>query len=85
MKPTTLVPNPTALQRFALHATKTCAVEASAYGKCIVATHTDVHKDACKAEFEKFGRCLREAVRFSLSFNSRRYSGAHDRVFRDFR
>ncbi|KAI0058068.1 hypothetical protein BV25DRAFT_1811305 [Artomyces pyxidatus] len=52
----------TPLRRLALHSTTTCATHASAYGKCIVATYTDVQKDTCKAEFEKFGACLREAV-----------------------
>jgi len=51
------------LQRLAIHSTTTCAGQASAYGKCILATYTDVRKDACKEEFAKFGQCLREAVR----------------------
>ncbi|KAH9961607.1 hypothetical protein BC827DRAFT_1203190 [Russula dissimulans] len=50
------------LRRFAVASTATCAKEASDYGKCIVATHTDVHKDICKAEFDKFGACLRQAL-----------------------
>ena len=53
----------TPLKRLALHSTSTCAAQASAYGKCIVATYTDVRKDSCKAEFDKFGACLRTAVR----------------------
>lgn len=53
----------TPLKRFAYASTTTCATQASEYGKCIVATYTDVRKDACKAEFEKFGACLRAAVR----------------------
>lgn len=28
-------------------------------------TYTDVRKDACKEEFERFGACLRTAVSFS--------------------
>ncbi|KAI8993909.1 hypothetical protein BD414DRAFT_394563, partial [Trametes punicea] len=52
----------TPLRRLALHSTTTCAAVASAYGKCILATYTDVQKDACKEEFAKFGACLREAV-----------------------
>ncbi|KZT28944.1 hypothetical protein NEOLEDRAFT_1057193 [Neolentinus lepideus HHB14362 ss-1] len=52
----------TPLRRFAVHATTTCATHAEAYGKCILATYTDVRKDACKEEFAKFGACLREAV-----------------------
>ncbi|KAH9839544.1 uncharacterized protein C8Q71DRAFT_517263 [Rhodofomes roseus] len=56
---TTLTP----LRRFATHTTTTCSVQASAYGKCILATYTDVRKDACKEEFAKFGACLREAMK----------------------
>ncbi|EIW82928.1 hypothetical protein CONPUDRAFT_31225, partial [Coniophora puteana RWD-64-598 SS2] len=55
---TTLTP----LRRLAQHSTTTCAAQATAYGKCIVATYADVRKDMCKAEFEQFGRCMREAV-----------------------
>ena len=51
------------LRRFAVHTTTTCAVQAHAYGQCILATYTDVRKDSCQAEFAKFGACLREAVR----------------------
>lgn len=50
------------LQRLAWHSTTTCAAQASAYGKCILATYTDVKKDICREEFAKFGACLREAV-----------------------
>ena len=52
----------TPLRRFATHTTTTCSAQASAYGKCILATYTDVRKDACKEEFEKFGACMRQAV-----------------------
>ena len=52
----------TPLRRFAFHSTTTCSAAASAYGKCILATYTDVHKDTCKEEFQKFGACMREAV-----------------------
>ncbi|KZV70697.1 hypothetical protein PENSPDRAFT_541610, partial [Peniophora sp. CONT] len=52
----------TPLKRFAKASTTTCAVQATAYGKCILATYTDVQKDICKTEFEQFGRCMREAV-----------------------
>ncbi|KAH9930384.1 hypothetical protein B0H21DRAFT_699987 [Amylocystis lapponica] len=52
----------TPLRRLAVHSTSTCSAHASAYGKCILATYTDVKKDACKEEFAKFGACLREAV-----------------------
>jgi len=51
------------LQRLALHSTSTCASQAAAYGKCILATYTDVKKDACAEHFAEFGRCLRTAVR----------------------
>ncbi|EPQ57391.1 hypothetical protein GLOTRDRAFT_38198 [Gloeophyllum trabeum ATCC 11539] len=60
---TTTTTKSRALRRFALHATSTCATQAEAYGKCILATYTDVRKDACKEEFAKFGACLRESVR----------------------
>jgi NADH dehydrogenase [ubiquinone] 1 alpha subcomplex assembly factor 8 len=50
------------LRRFAKASTVTCAAEATVYGQCILATYTDVRKDICKAEFEKFGACMRKAV-----------------------
>ncbi|KAH7927134.1 hypothetical protein BV22DRAFT_990070, partial [Leucogyrophana mollusca] len=52
----------TPLRQLALHSTTTCSTHATAYGKCILATYTDVKKDVCQQEFEKFGQCLREAV-----------------------
>jgi hypothetical protein len=57
----------TPLRRLALHSTRTCATQASAYGQCILATYKDVKKDVCKEEFTKFGQCLREAVWESLA------------------
>ncbi|KAF7792296.1 hypothetical protein EIP86_003332 [Pleurotus ostreatoroseus] len=51
------------LRRFAYASTTTCAAQASAYGKCVVATYTDIRKDSCKEEFEKFGKCMREAMK----------------------
>jgi hypothetical protein len=57
----TTTPN-TPLRRFAVHSTVTCAAQATVYGKCILAKYTDVTKDACKEEFAKFGKCMREAV-----------------------
>ena len=51
------------LQRLALHSTSTCSSQAAAYGKCILATYTDVQKDACAEQFAEFGKCLRTAVR----------------------
>jgi hypothetical protein len=52
----------TPLRRLAYHSTTTCAAQASIYGKCILASYTDLKKDACREEFAKFGRCLRNAV-----------------------
>ncbi|KAI0000346.1 hypothetical protein BJV77DRAFT_934504, partial [Russula vinacea] len=52
----------TPLRRLANASVTTCAKEASDYGKCIVATYADVHRDTCKAEFDKFGACLRQTV-----------------------
>ena len=52
----------TPLRRLATHSMTTCATQAAAYGKCILGTYTDMKKDACKDEFEKFGKCMREAV-----------------------
>ncbi|KAF9793261.1 hypothetical protein BJ322DRAFT_1103677 [Thelephora terrestris] len=51
------------LQRLALHSTSTCASQAAAYGKCILATYTDVKKDACAEQFAEFGKCLRTAMK----------------------
>ncbi|KAF9227419.1 hypothetical protein BS17DRAFT_695369 [Gyrodon lividus] len=53
----------TPLKRLALYSTTTCSAQATVYGKCILATYTDVRKDSCKQEFEQFGQCLRQAVR----------------------
>ncbi|KAJ7644899.1 hypothetical protein FB45DRAFT_669979, partial [Roridomyces roridus] len=50
------------LARLALHSTATCSSDATVYGKCILATYTDVSQDACKAEFAGFAKCLRDAV-----------------------
>ncbi|KAH7888761.1 hypothetical protein F5I97DRAFT_1803594 [Phlebopus sp. FC_14] len=58
----TKTPKNTPLKRFALHSTITCSQQATAYGKCILATYTDVRKDSCKEEFQKFGQCIRRAV-----------------------
>ncbi|KAK7030759.1 hypothetical protein R3P38DRAFT_2930361 [Favolaschia claudopus] len=52
----------TPLKRLAIHSTSTCAAQASAYGKCILATYTDVTKDVCKEDFAKFAKCLRDAM-----------------------
>ncbi|KAG1765508.1 hypothetical protein EV702DRAFT_68453 [Suillus placidus] len=53
----------TPLRQLALHSTTTCSSHATAYGKCILAVYADVRKDSCKQEFEKFGQCLREAMK----------------------
>ncbi|KIY67739.1 hypothetical protein CYLTODRAFT_352562 [Cylindrobasidium torrendii FP15055 ss-10] len=58
---TTAVERP--LRRLAVASTTTCASQASAYGKCIVATYTDVRKDTCKDDFLKFAKCVQSAVR----------------------
>ncbi|KAJ7512580.1 hypothetical protein B0H11DRAFT_1951784 [Mycena galericulata] len=52
----------TPLRRLAVHSTATCSIQASSYGKCVLATYTDVTKDVCKEEFVKFAKCLREAM-----------------------
>ncbi|KAH8080284.1 hypothetical protein BXZ70DRAFT_1012527 [Cristinia sonorae] len=56
-------PTTTPLRRLAVASTVTCSQQATVYGKCILATYTDVKKDACKEEFAKFGACLREAMK----------------------
>ncbi|KAJ3735769.1 hypothetical protein DFJ43DRAFT_1056966 [Lentinula guzmanii] len=63
MTPTGTIQTTKPLKRLAVHATTTCAEQASAYGKCILATYTDVRRDICKEEFDKFGRCLHEAMK----------------------
>jgi len=60
------------LKRFALHSTKTCATQATKYGKCVVASYTDVSKGMCKQEFSEFRQCLRQAVRLSYDLRFRR-------------
>ena len=52
------------LKRLAYHSTATCSAQAAAYGKCIVATYSDVTKNTCKDEFLLFKRCLSNAVCF---------------------
>jgi len=52
----------TPLRRLAYHSTTTCSAQASVYGKCILASYTDIKKDACREEFAKFSKCLTEAV-----------------------
>ncbi|KAF8977652.1 hypothetical protein BDQ17DRAFT_1232246 [Cyathus striatus] len=51
------------LKRLAFASTTSCASQASVYGKCVLATYTDVRKDICKDEFIKFAECLRKHVR----------------------
>lgn len=50
------------IKRLAFHATTTCSAQATAYAKCIIATYTDVTKDICKDEFNRFRSCVRESV-----------------------
>ncbi|KAJ0424836.1 hypothetical protein BJX62DRAFT_200610 [Aspergillus germanicus] len=45
------------IEKFA-KATSKCAVEAAAYGKCIVADYQGVHKDMCAKEFMKLKDCF---------------------------
>ena len=65
--PSTTTTTTKPLQRLALHSASTCASQAAAYGKCILATYTDVKKDACAEQFAEFGKCLRTAVRLCYS------------------
>ncbi|KAJ7754356.1 hypothetical protein DFH07DRAFT_1061244 [Mycena maculata] len=60
----------TPLSRLALHSTAACSVQATAYGKCILAIYTDVTKDVCKEDFAKFAKCLREAKALILNGGS---------------
>ena len=66
-----VTPGLTPLRRFAAAATTTCAAQANAYGQCVLATYTDIRKDSCKAEFDKFGECMRQVVRTILSTQNR--------------
>ncbi|KAJ4483347.1 hypothetical protein J3R30DRAFT_3367021 [Lentinula aciculospora] len=74
MRTATVPPTIKPLKRLAVHATTTCAEQASIYGKCILATYTDVRQDICKAEFQKFGQCIREAVRLEIRHPLIQYS-----------
>ncbi|KJA14131.1 hypothetical protein HYPSUDRAFT_49422 [Hypholoma sublateritium FD-334 SS-4] len=51
------------LKRLATNSTTTCAIQATIYAKCVVATYTDVTKDICKDEFQLFRMCLRNALK----------------------
>ncbi|KAJ7616632.1 hypothetical protein FB45DRAFT_934609, partial [Roridomyces roridus] len=62
MNPLTATTTQRPLARLALHSTATCSAHATGYGKCILATYTDVSKDACKEEFARFAKCLRDAM-----------------------
>ncbi|KAI1016069.1 hypothetical protein LB504_008961 [Fusarium proliferatum] len=44
------------IQKFA-KAVSQCSVEATAYGKCIVADYNAVHKDKCAQEFMRLKDC----------------------------
>ena len=50
------------LKRLVYHSSMTCSAQATVYGRCIVATYTDVTKDVCIDEFLSFKRCLEKAV-----------------------
>jgi len=52
-----------ALKRLVYHSTATCSRPAAVYGKCIVATYTDVTKNVCIDEFLSFKRCLESAMK----------------------
>ncbi|KAJ5097465.1 hypothetical protein N7456_008186 [Penicillium angulare] len=38
--------------------TAQCSVEAAAYGKCVVADYSSVHKDMCAKEFLRLKDCF---------------------------
>jgi hypothetical protein len=63
MKATTTT---TGLRRLACHSTTSCSAQASAYGKCIFATFTDVKKKICEEEFAQFRKCVAEVVRYPV-------------------
>ena len=44
------------IEKFAA-AVSQCSVEASVYGKCIVADYNHVHKDMCLTEFMRLKEC----------------------------
>ncbi|KAK4187593.1 hypothetical protein QBC35DRAFT_498357 [Podospora australis] len=43
-------------------------IQASVYGKCIVADYNSVHKDKCAAEFMKLKNCY--LVRTSIAYSA---------------
>ncbi|KII92576.1 hypothetical protein PLICRDRAFT_172651 [Plicaturopsis crispa FD-325 SS-3] len=59
--PTEQVTRP--LRRLAQASVTTCATPASAYGRCILATYTDVKKDICADEFKQFKDCLSKTMK----------------------
>ncbi|KAL5621258.1 hypothetical protein BROUX41_006728 [Berkeleyomyces rouxiae] len=42
-----------------------CSVEATAYGKCIVADYNSVHKNKCADEFRRLKECYTTAMKKS--------------------
>ncbi|KIY56395.1 hypothetical protein I307_04194 [Cryptococcus deuterogattii 99/473] len=44
------------------NASKSCAAQSVAYGKCISKSYTDVSKGMCEAEFKAFKECVQKAV-----------------------
>ncbi|KAF1918949.1 hypothetical protein BDU57DRAFT_124357 [Ampelomyces quisqualis] len=40
-----------------------CSQESTAYGKCIFADYTNVHKDMCAAEFLRLKECYLKAYK----------------------
>ena len=43
-------------------ASKSCAGQSAAYGKCIAASYHDVSKDMCQAEFAAFKDCVQVGI-----------------------
>ncbi|EKJ78484.1 hypothetical protein FPSE_01293 [Fusarium pseudograminearum CS3096] len=52
------------IQKFA-KAVSQCSVEATSYGKCIVADYNAVHKDKCVKEFMRLKDCYLAASKKS--------------------
>ncbi|KAI9636350.1 uncharacterized protein MKK02DRAFT_45057 [Dioszegia hungarica] len=42
-------------------ASKSCATQSLAYGKCIGKSYQDVSKDMCQAEFQAFKDCVQKS------------------------
>ncbi|KAI5455103.1 hypothetical protein NCC49_002374 [Naganishia albida] len=50
-----------ALKRLA-GASKACAVQSLAYGKCVGASYLDVSKGMCEKEFQAFKECVQKQM-----------------------